>query len=482
MAVDDYPSHDATDLAALVASGETTAEELLEDALRRVDRDNDGLNAVTVLCADTARRFIADGLPSGPLQGVPFLLKDLGCEAVDLPTNNGSKLWAMAEHSYDSELWIRLRRTGLVAFGRTASPELGIGPVTEAGAYGAPTRNPWNPDHTSGGSSGGAGAAVAAGIVPAAHGSDGGGSVRIPASSCGLVGFKPTRARLPDGPGAGEGWGGMAIDGFLTRSLRDTAMLLDACRGADLGAPYWAPPMANGYLDALTARPEKLTVAVSTQTFTGDPVAPDCARAVERTAAVLENLGHRIEPFTASVDIVPMMHAWTKIVACGTARSVRLKSADPAVYEPMLDGVTRGAVRFAASLSGADYLSALDAVHAFGRRMETAFQSFDILLTPTLREPPARVGRFKPDNEDFIDYRTGPGGVFDYSPFCAAFNASGQPAVSLPLHWTEDDLPVGVHLAARFGDDERLMTLCAQLEDAMPWRGKQQELIARLDA
>jgi amidase len=478
----EYPSLDGVELAARVASGEVTAEDLLDEALRRVERDNPRLNAVTVLCDETARRFITEGLPEGPFRGVPFLLKDLGCEAVDLPTNNGSRLWAGTTHTYDSEIWNRLRRTGVVAFGRTASPELGIGPVTEAGAYGGPTRNPWSEDRTSGGSSGGAAAAVAAGIIPAAHGSDGGGSVRIPASSSGLVGFKPTRARLPDGPGAGEGWGGMAIDGFLTRSLRDTAVLLDACRGPDLGAPYWAPPMAQGYVAAMTARPETLTVAVSTATFTGEPVAPECARAVERTASILQDLGHRIEPFMASVDIVPMMQAWTKIVACGTALSVRSKSTDPAVYEPMLDGVTRGAVRLAATLSGADYLAALETVHAFGRRMERAFQAFDILVTPTLREPPAKVGRFKPDNEDFMDYRTGPGGVFDYSPFCAAFNASGQPAVSLPLHWSDDDLPIGVHLAARFGDDERLMTLCAQLEEAMPWRPKQQELIARLDA
>ncbi len=473
---------DATATAELVARGAITPGDLLDAAIARADALNPILNAITVRSDDVARRHIAAGLPEGPFTGVPFLLKDLGAEAVDFPTTNGSRLYQDKVHGYDSEMYLRLRNSGLVTFGRTASPEFGIGPVTEAGANGGPTRNPWNPERTSGGSSGGAAAAVAAGIVPAAHGSDGGGSVRIPASSCGLVGFKPTRARLPDGPGAGEGWAGMAIDGFLTRSLRDTARLLDAVAGPDLGAPYHAPPMKGSYVRAMARRPKGLKIAVHTRTFAGDPVDPACVAAVEKTARVLESLGHHVAPFDRKVEIEAMMRAWTRIVACGTALSVHAKTTDPKVYTGKLDGVTLGAVRLAAEISGEQYLAAVETVHAFGRQMARHLSGIDVLVTPTLAEPPARVGRFKPDNEDFLAYRTGPQGVFAYSPFTAAFNASGQPAVSLPLHWTDDDLPVGVHFAASFGDDEVLMGLAAQLEEAMPWAEKQVSLIRKLSA
>ena len=370
-----------------------------------------------------------------------------------------------------------MKAAGLVPFGRTASPEFGIGPVTEASANGAPTRNPWSTGHTSGGSSGGAASAVAAGIVAVAHGSDGGGSVRIPASCCGLVGFKPTRAQLPDGPHAGEGWAGMAIDGFLTRSLRDTAELLDATKGADLGAPYCAPPMKENYRTAMRHNPGSLRIAYLTRTFSGEPVHTACRDAVERTAATLEDLGHRVEEFTRTVEIQPMMLAWSHIVACGTALIVHTVSTDPEAYETEIDGVTRGAVRLAEQLSGADYLRAVGVIHAFGRQMARQLLEIDVLITPTLAEPPAQIGRFKPVNEDFLDYRSGPNGVFSYSPFAAAFNASGQPAVSLPLHWTDDDLPIGVQLAASFGDDEKLMYLAAQLEKAMPWRERQVGLL-----
>jgi len=473
---------DGTALAKLIADGDVSAEEALDRAIQRAESLNPTLNAITIKAYDVAKKHIADGLPSGPFKGVPFLLKDLGAEAIDFPTTNGSELYRGKVHTYDSELYIRLRKTGIATFGRTASPEFGVGPVTEAAANGAPTRNPWNTDHTSGGSSGGAGAAVAAGIVPIAHGSDGGGSVRIPASSCGLVGFKPTRARLPDGPMSGEGWAGMAIDGFLTRSLRDTAALLDATAGPDLGAPYWAPPMSGTYAAAMNKQPKSLKIAYHTKTLSGDAIDPACVEAVERTAKVLEGMGHHVEPFNRTVDVQPMMQAWTTVVACGTALSVFAKSKDPTVYLKKLDGVTIGAVKLAAERSGSDYLEAIEVIHAFGREMARQLADIDVLVTPTLGEPPAKVGRFKPTNEDFLEYRTGPSGVFAYSPFTAVFNASGQPAVSLPLHWADGDLPVGVHLAASFGDDELLMGLAADLEEAMPWADKQLSLIRKLAA
>lgn len=474
-----YLKHDATGLAALVAQGDVTPAELLDVALDRVAELNPKLNAVVHLRPEVARDAIEAGLPQGPFRGVPFLIKDLGAEAIDFPTNNGSKLMQDMAWSYDSEIFLRMRATGLNTFARTTSPELGVGPVTESQVYGGPTRNPWNLDHTSGGSSGGSGAAVAAGIVPIAHGSDGGGSVRIPASSCGLVGFKPTRARLPDGPASGEGWGGMAIDGSLSRSLRDTATMLDATRGTDLGAPYCAPPMSGSFTEAMARDPGPLKVRFSTKTLSNDPVHPECVEAVQKTARLLEGLGHSVEEFkpAADLDVEAMMLAWTRIVACGTALSVRtaLKGAplDPA----MIEGVTRGALAHADKISGAQYLASVNAIHAFGRRMARVFLDCDVLVTPTLAAPPIQVGLMKPDNQDFVDYRNGPGGVFEYSPYTAIFNASGQPAASLPLHWSADGLPVGVHLAMGFGADEALMSLCAQIETAAPWAATQQSLL-----
>jgi amidase len=475
---DIYEDHDAVGLAALVAKREVSPDELLDEALKRVEALNPEINAVTMLQEGVGRRLIAAGLPDGPLTGVPFLLKDLGAEAVDFPSNNGSRLFADTRYKLDSAIYARLKAAGLVTFGRTTSPELGVGPVTEAAMYGGPTRNPWNLDRTPGGSSGGAGASVAAGIVPAAHGSDGGGSVRIPASSCGLFGFKPTRARLPDGPYAGEGWAGMAIDGFLTRSVRDTAVLLDATQGPDLGAPYAAPPLEESFAAALGRNPKGLKIAFATTSFTGQPTDPECRAAVEQAAKLLESLGHHVEEALPQADTRGMMEAWTKIVACGTALSIAsaVRKRGRPLADGEIEGMAKGAIAYAKGLSGADYLEAVGKVHAYGREMAAFFQRYDMLLTATLAEPPAVIGRFNHTPEDYVDYRMGPGRVFDYSPYCAAFNASGQPAASLPLHWTADGLPVGIHLAAAFGKDELLMGLCARIEEAAPWFGRRPPL------
>lgn len=465
----DYGEHDATGLAALVVEGAVTAGELLDAALERVEAQNPKLNAVVLVQEEVARRHIAEGLPEGPLRGVPFLLKDLGAEARDFPSHNGSRLFRNTRYARDSVIYERLHATGLVTFGRTTTPEGGIGPATEAAVYGGPTRNPWDLSRTPGGSSGGAAAAVAAGIVPAAHGGDGGGSVRIPASSCGLFGFKATRARFPDGPYIGEGWAGMVVDGFLTRSVRDAAALMDACEGADLGAPYWAPPLAEGYVAAIRRKPRRMRVALCTTTFAGAPVDPECSKAAEAAAKLVLDLGHEVEEARPKADHDGMMRAWTKIVACGTALSVRKALAGRSLKPDDVEGVTRSAIAYAEGISGADYLEAVGKIHAYGREMAAFFEGYDILLSPTLAEPPAEVGRFSHGAEDYLQYRMGPGMVFAYSPFCAPFNASGQPAASLPLHWTPEGLPVGVQFAARFGADEALIALCREIEVAQPW-------------
>lgn len=471
--------HDATYYAQQVASGAASPDELLDEALARVAAFNPKLNAVVNLQESTARAAIKAGLPDGPFKGVPFLLKDLGAEAKDFPAHNGSNLLRDTQYAYDSAIYERIRATGVVTFGRTTSPEGGVGPVTEASVYGGPTRNPWDVSRTSGGSSGGSGAAVAAGIVPMAHGSDGGGSVRIPASSCGLFGFKATRARFPDGPAAGEGWGGMACDGFLSHSVRDNATMMDACEGPDQGAPYVAPAMEMSFSDAIKRPPRRLRIKVCDTTFTGTPIDAECVAAVEKTAKVLEGLGHDVTTGRPEADHDGMMHAWTQIVACGTALWIEstLKAKGRDLQQGDVQGIARGAMSFAREISGAQYLAAVNKVHAYGREMAAAFNDCDILLSATLAEPAALVGRFHHEREDFENYRIGAGGVFEYSPFCATFNASGQPAATVPMHWTESGLPVGVHLAAPFGDDATLIALCAELEQAAPWAQRKPDML-----
>jgi len=482
MMIGDLGARDATALAEMVARGEVSPDELLDAALAAVEARNPAINAVVLVQEEAARRAIREGLPQGPFRGVPFLLKDLGCEAVDFPANNGSRLLADTRYPGNSNLFNRMRATGVVTFGRTTSPEGGIGCATEAVVYGGPTRNPWNTGHTPGGSSGGAGAAVAAGIVAMAHGSDGGGSVRIPASCCGLFGFKPTRARLPEGPFSGEGWAGMSTDGFLTRSVRDTAVMLDACMGADPGAPYWAPPLAQGLAQAISRPPpRRLRVAICDTTFTGAPIDPEVAGAVRAAGRLLESLGHRVEPAIPRAGVPAMMRAWTDIVGIGTALSIRQALKGRAPGGDLVEGVSRGACAHAGALHPTRYLEAVEQIHDFGREMAAFFQpegggGFDILLNATLAGPPAPVGRFSHDTEDYVGFRTGPGGVFEHSPFCAVFNASGQPAASLPLATTAGGLPVGIHLSAPFGADEELIALCAEIERAAPWAGRRAPL------
>ena len=453
-----YETRDATALASLVRRGEVSPLELLQAALERAEAW-EALNALTLLSREAAERAIERGLPEGPLRGVPFLLKDLGAETRRWPSNLGSRVFANTTYSYDSTLVTRLDLAGLVTFGRTTAPEFGIGVATEAAVYGGPTLNPWNRDRTPGGSSGGAAAAVAAGIVPAAHGSDGGGSVRIPASCCGLFGFKPSRGLMPDGPEGGEGWGGMATDGFLTRSVRDGALLLDVSAGADGRAPYAPPALPGSFCEALAIPSTPLRIALCDTTLTGEPISGPCRDAARDVGRLLEAMGHHVEEARPDADVAAMMKAWVTIVACGTA--LVMEGRDESKLEP----VARDAVRVGREVSGLRYLAAIETVHAFGRDMARFLERHDMLVTATLAEPPARIGRFDHGGEDYREFRER---VFEYSPFCAAFNASGQPAASVPLH-RHAGLPIGVHLAMGFGRDLELMRLCGELERAKPW-------------
>lgn len=470
-----YDDHDALGLAALVAEGEVTPGELLAEALRRAEAVNPRINALTMLRPETAEAAIAAGLPDGPLRGVPFLLKDLGAEATGFPSNSGSRLAANREAARDSHFVERLRAAGLVIFGRTTSPEFGVGPATEAAVYGGPTRNPWNLERTSGGSSGGASAAVAAGVLPAAHASDGAGSIRIPAASTGLYGLKPSRGLMPSGPQAGEGWAGLATVGFVSRTVRDSAALLDASAGADLGAPYAAPHLAGTFADAAAAPPRRMRIGVLTTTLAGEPIHADNRAAVEATAKALESLGHDVEAAPLpEADPMAATEAVARIIACGTALAVRTlcEAQGLSAAEAPLEPVCRGALAVAEEIDGAAYLAEVARMHAFGRAMARWTAPYDAVVTATLAEPPAAVGRFAHVTEDFMDYRLGPAGVYAYSPFTACFNASGQPAASLPLSWNADGLPIGVHVAMPFGRDLELVALSAELEQAMPWAAR----------
>ncbi|MDF2231888.1 amidase [Albimonas sp. CAU 1670] len=469
---DAYEDLDATALAGLVAKGEVTPGELLDEALTRAERVDPQINALTNLVPEKARELIEAGLPEGPFRGVPFLLKDLGAGAVGFPVSSGSKLFEATMPTVDSYFYAKLRDAGLVTFGRTTSPEFGCGPATESAVYGGPTRNPWNLERTSGGSSGGSGAAVAARILPAAHASDGAGSTRIPATSCGLFGFKPTRARISQGPTVGEGWGGLSSSGFVTRSVRDNAGLMDVVSGPMPGDPYWAPPMAESYLQAADRAPGKLRIGMLTTTFKGAEIHPDAKAAAEDAAALLTEMGHEVfEAALPQADVDGMLQATARMIAAGTARTLRAverargRPIQPGEVEPL----AMDAKRVAEEISGADYLECIETLHAFGRAFATYLAGMDVLLTPTLAEPPAECGRFTHAHGDFDTFRFGPGGVADYSPYTAAFNVSGQPAASAPLFWNEAGLPIGVQLASAFGEDAMLMSLCADLERARPW-------------
>lgn len=489
-------SGDATALAEGVVRGEFSASEALLRTLADLDARNPGLNAIALhapalaraqaqaldaeldACRDDAAR--AALLRRRPFFGVPMPLKDLGPATAHrgLPSRMGSRLFGDAGLPWpaDGALTRRYQDAGLVFFGRTTVPEMGISASTEALAYGGPTRNPWNPAHSAGGSSGGAGALTAAGVVTIAHANDGAGSIRIPASACGLIGLKPSRGLIPCGPLAGEGWGGMAIDHVLTRSVRDGAAALDVSAGADAGAPYAAPAApAGGYRAALAAPPpQRLRIALCNRFFEGDAVHADVAAAVDAFARRLEALGHAVEPAApgfATLDVVrPVMIG----VACGTAQVLEAIAAGRgrAIGEDEVEPVTWGALGVGRSTGATAYLDAIAALQALGRRMAEFHARFDLLLTPTLAEPPARLGRFAMRNPDFVAYRLGPEGLWRYTPFTPLANATGAPSISLPAGRSAAGLPIGAMLTAPFGADALLLRVAAQWEADALARGE----------
>jgi amidase len=460
---------DAVDQAALVARGEVTALELLDAAIERIERIDPELNAVTIRWFDHARDTARTTLPEGPFRGVPFLIKDLFAGYAGQPISNGNR--ALKNEGVISEadttLVSRFRTAGLVIAGRTNSPELGSVPTTEPLAWGA-THNPWDTGRSPGGSSGGSAAAVAAGLVPFAHASDGGGSIRIPASCCGLVGLKPSQGRISLGPIRDET--ALSVELCVSRTVRDTATLLDAVRGPGIGDAVIAPPPTRRYVDELGADPGRLRIGLLDHHPQGGPVEPECASAARSVATLLESLGHTVEPAwpKALEDNSLRVHFAT---LWSTNMGVGLRRFEEQIGRPLtaeeFEPVNRIQAEVAAHFTAVDYALAFSGATHFRRSVQAWWaDGWDLLLTPTVAELPLPLGTIRndPDNPLAAMERS-----FQFIPFTPPFNLSGQPAINVPVEWTDTGLPVGVQLVAGYGREDVLLQVASQLETAKPW-------------
>jgi amidase len=468
---DELAMLDATAQAELVRRKEVTPLELVDAAIARIERLNPTLNAVVTPLFGAARAAAASAtVPAGPFRGVPFLLKDLDINAAGQPLHCGMKFlrrrnWIEPRDSYLAE---KFRAAGLICLGKTNTPELGLSVTTEPEAYGA-SHNPWNVDHSTGGSSGGSGAAVAAGLVPIAHASDGGGSIRIPASECGLVGLKPSRGRVSLGPEHGEYWHGLVISHVVSRSVRDSATALDAIAGPMPGDPYVAPPPRQPFGTDVGAPPGSLRVGI----YDGK-LHPDCAAAVAATGRLFSGLGHRVEAaYPAALDEHDaVVRSFSALVASWVARSLDEWSAraGQAIGAGDVEPGTWALAELGRSVSAPLYLDAVQWLHGYTRRLATWWHDgFDVLVTPTIGAPPPRLGELLPTPDDPT---AGTDKALALIPFTVPFNISGQPAISLPLHWNAAGLPIGVQLVAAYGREDLLIRIAAQLEQTQPWAAR----------
>ena len=466
----DYEQYDALGLAELVRCREVTPSDLLEAAIERVEARNPAINAVVMKLYDYARKAIAEGLPDGPFHGVPFLVKDLTSALAGVPMTRGSRFFAdTPPASADSEHMLRLKRAGLVVFGRTNTPELGLSLTCEPQLYG-PTRNPWDLTRISGGSSGGAAAAVAARILPMAHASDGFGSIRAPAACCGLVGLKPTRSRNTFAPFSGEGLGGIATEHAVTLTVRDCAALLDATCGPGAGDPYVAPPPAGPYLQQVGANPGKLNIAWTAATPNGAKVDASCLSLLADTVKLCTDLGHRVEERDPEIERGALVQTFLTLASANTV--VNLGShprAGRTAREDEVERITWLTAKMGEKVSGADYVRATQTAHRLGRQMAAFHSQWDVLLTPGLATPPVKLGWLDMLLDDVDEYWRR---VFAFSPFTVWFNLTGQPALMLPLGQSPGGLPAAVQLVGRYGDESTLFRLGAQLEAARPWFGR----------
>ncbi|WP_281966899.1 amidase [Roseovarius nanhaiticus] len=478
-----YVQHDATALAALVSDGELDPAELLEAAIERAEATNPAINALSQKLYDHGRAAIAAGLPEGPFRGVPFLLKDASGELAGHVTANGARLLSKgAPAAIDSHLVERYKAAGVVIFGKTTTPEFSLAASTETSLTGA-TCNPWDRARSAGGSSGGAAAAVAAGIVPAAHGSDGGGSIRIPASCCGLFGLKPSRARNPSGPLVGEGWGSLSVSHVLTRSVRDSAAMLDATQGMAPGDPYCAPPRVRPYTEEARRDPGRLRIGWHVAPMSGAPVDLPCREAAEDAADLLASLGHDLDMISLPGEVEPLQKALWVLVASNVARSLHAVGAklDRKIKRADVDSVTWSAISDAKNMSAEDYAEALFQIHAQTRSMADLHSRYDAILSPTLATLPPPLGVQRTDTDDMDAYRAA---LTGFTPFTQLYNMTGAPSMSVPLGWhhpekSQSVLPVGVMISADFGREDILFRLAGQIEAERPWFDRLPDLAAR---
>ncbi len=487
----EYSQYDGLGLAELVRAKKVSTAELVEEAIRRIEVHNPALNAVIYKMYDSAMETAKKPILDGPFTGVPFLIKDLMATIQGVPTSSGNRLWRDIPAKQDTELARRWKQAGVIILGKTNTPEFGLTPYTEPETFGA-ARNPWDTSRTPGGSSGGSGAAVAARIVPLASGGDGGGSIRIPASACGLFGLKPTRGRTPTGPIIGESWHGFAIEHVLTRSVRDSAAMLDATAGADIGAPYYAPPQERPFLREVTAKPGKLRIAFTGRPMLGVNVHADVLKGLAETVSLLQDLGHELVEDAPLVDGQAFSLAFVTILAAELRADIKeaARAAGKRLSVKDFDPASFGLGMLGKALSAEEYASAARYLQMAARDIARFFVGYDMLLTPTLSQPPVPIGSLQPSaGEKALIRQIGrldAGGLlklmgiikplaaktFEFIPWTPVFNVSGQPAMSVPLHWNAEGLPIGMHFVGRFGDEASLFRLAGQLEGARPWANR----------
>jgi amidase len=468
MAFKEYGNYDAVGLGELVRRKQVTPKELLDEAIARTAKVDPEINAVVVRHYDFARRQIDKGLPDGPFTGVPFLLKDLDL-LEGTRTTFGASVFKDEVADHSGTLAQRFLNSGLTIFGKSSSPEFGLMPTTEPRLHG-PTRNPWNLAHSSGGSSGGAGAAVAARILPIAHASDGGGSIRIPASASGVFGLKPTRARNPLGPDRGEGWGGFSCGHALSISVRDSAVMMDAISGPEPTSIYYAPAPERPFAEEVKREPGRLRIAYTDKSPYGEAIDPEIAAAVRDVAAMLEKLGHQVEERAPKLPADPAEVMMT-IVGANTALTVRQAEQrfGRTMTENDVELLTLAMAHNAERTTATDYVAAQFAGYRISRALSQFMATCDVFLAPTLCSPPLRLGELDSMSQDLS--HIGPT-LRRYVPGTSMFNISGQPAMSVPLAWSKSGLPLGMMFAAGFGDEGTLFRLAAQLEQERPWRAK----------
>lgn len=471
MAFVEYDQYDGLGLGELVRKGEVTAAELLEEAIARAEKHNGKINAVVYKFYEQARETAARKAGNGPFEGVPFLLKDILGDCQGVPTRFASRYFPAFPSPVDSEVVARYKRAGLIPFAKTNAPEFGLPPVTEPQLYG-PCRNPWNTDFTVGGSSGGSAAAVAAGIVPLAHGNDGGGSIRIPAACCGLVGLKPTRGRISLAPNLGDVMGGLVNEHVLTRSVRDSAAALDATEGYVPGDPYTAPSKKNPYLEEVRTHPGRLKIAFSSQSFLQDaPLHKEAVRAVEEAARLCTELGHEVIEAAPAFNYEQVADAFFSVYAAGHAsliEAIKQITGVPPTPETM-ESLAFNFYEKGEKVTAAQYLMAVATLQSLSRQIAVFFEDYDISLSPALGCPPLKIGAIDliGPSASLMDPK-----ITVFAHFNPYFNLSGQPAISLPLHWTAEGLPLGVLFGGKYGDEATLFRIAGQIEQARPWKDR----------